>query len=108
MAGHVGALLAGAEILQRGVNPANAIGLAAWGYLVYLQIRVSLDAELFTWLANGGTAQEIDGFLVTAGLIPAAKERSPAGRCQGAIGLWRRLLIVLVVELVAVAIGLRW
>jgi len=107
MAGHAGAVLAGFGILHQGVEAAYLAALAAWGYLVYLQIRVSLDAELFGWLANGGAPAELDGFLVRAGLLREARERTAEDRCRGAFRLWRQLLAVLVVELVAVAVGLR-
>ena len=107
MAGHVGAMLAGIGILHQGVEAAYLAGLGAWGYLVYLQVRVSLDAELFGWLANGGTPEELDGFLVRSGLISGKRERSVEDRCRGALRLWRQLMVVLAVELVAVMIGLR-
>jgi hypothetical protein len=107
MAGHVGAVLAGLGILHQGVEAAYLMGLAAWGYLVYLQVRVSLDAELFSWLANGGTTAEMDGFLGRAGLISGARERSVEDRCRGAVRLWKQLMVVLFVELVVVVIGLR-
>jgi len=106
-AGHVGAILAGAGILHQGVEAPYLIALAAWGYLVYLQMRVSLDAELFSWLGSGGTTEELDGFLVRAGLLSAPRERSDEDRCRGAIRLWKRLLFVLAVELAAVVAGLR-
>jgi hypothetical protein len=102
MAGHAGAVLAG-----MGQGPARLVALAAWGYLVYLQVRVSLDVELFTLLANGVAPGEMDGFLVRAGLIKSPRERSPEDRCRGALRLWRQLMIVLVIELVAVVIALR-
>ena len=107
MAGHVGALLAGIGILHQGVEAAYLVGLGAWAYLVYLQVRVSLDAELFSWLASGGTVAELDGFLVRAGLISGGRERSVEDRCRGALRLWKQLLVVLFVELTAVVIGLR-
>jgi len=107
LAGHVGALLAGWGLLQRHAEPAFLVALAAWAYLVYLQVRVSLDAELFGWLAGGGEVDEMDGFLVRAGLIPAGRARTAPDRCRGALRLWRQLLAVLALELVAVAVGLR-
>jgi hypothetical protein len=106
-AGHVGAILAGLGILHQGMEAAYLTALAAWGYLVYLQIRVSLDAELFEWLANGATTAELDGFLVKSGLIRVGRERTADDRCKGALGLWRQLMAVMAVELIAVLIGLR-
>lgn len=103
MAGHVGAVLAALGT----PGPARLVALAAWGYLVYLQVRVSLDVELFTLLANGATTAEVDGFLVRSGLLGQARERSDADRCRGALRLWKWLMGVLVIELVAAVIGLR-
>lgn len=100
--GHAGAVMAG-----MGHGPARLVALAAWGYLVYLQVRVSLDAELFTLLADGVAPAEMDGFLARAGLIGTPRERSPQDRCRGALLLWRQLMIVLAIELVAVVIALR-
>ncbi|MFN0101804.1 MAG: hypothetical protein ACKV2U_06910 [Bryobacteraceae bacterium] len=105
-AGHVGAVLAGSALAVQGPGIGYLVGLAAWGYLVYLQVRVALDAELFSWLANGGDLAEIDDFLVRAGLISATRERSADERCRGALRLWRRLIAALVVELAAVGAGL--
>jgi hypothetical protein len=68
---------------------------------------VSLDAELFGWLADGGTTVELDSFLVRSGLIREGRERSGEDRCRGALWLWRQIVIVLAIELAAVAIGLR-
>ena len=107
MAGHVGAVLAGMGILHRGLDGFHAVALGAWGYMIYLQLRVHLDAELFTWLAEGGTTEELDGFLVRMGLLQKARERSGEERLRGAMGLWRQLVAVLVIELVAAVIGLR-
>lgn len=106
MAGHVGALLAGMGILHQGVAAGYVVALVAWGYLVYLQVRVSLDAELFSWLALGGETGDVDSFLVRSALVGAARERSVDDRCLGALRLWRRLMVVLVVEIVAVGVGL--
>lgn len=103
MAGHVGAVLAALGT----PGPARLAALAAWGYLVYLQVRVSLDAELFTLLANGATPVDLDGFLVRAKLIKTARERTDEDRCRGALRLWRQLIAVLVLELIAAVIGLR-
>ena len=103
MAGHVGVVLAALGT----PGPARLVALAAWGYLVYLQVRVSLDAELFTVLANGATPVDLDGFLVRSGLVKQARERTDEDRCRGALRLWRWLMAVLVVELVAAVIGLR-
>ena len=103
MAGHVGAVLAA----MGPSGPARLIALAAWCYLVYLQIRVSLDAELFTLFANGATAAEVDGFLSKSGLVKRIRERTTEDRCRGALRLWRWLMGVLILELAAAVIGLR-
>lgn len=102
MAGHVGAVLA-----ALGHGPARWVALSCWFYLIYLQLRVSLDAELFTLLANGTTPPDLDGFLVRAGLIARARERSAEDRCAGAWRLWRTLLVVVVLELAAVAVAMQ-
>ena len=108
MAGHAIGLLAGVGVLARGASPWFAAGLAAWGYLVYLQLRVAIDAELFGWLASGAGTAEMDGFLVRTGLLKRAVDRPDADRVRGAMALWRRLLGVLAFEFVAVLAGLAW
>jgi hypothetical protein len=107
MAGHAGAVLAGLGMLHRGAGPAHAVALGAWALLIYLQLRVHLDAELFQWLAEGGSMEELDTFLERTGLRKRSGERSADERLRGALGLWRQLLAVLVIELAAAAIGLR-
>ena len=105
-AGHAGAVVAGMGIVYQGPGIGFLLALAAWGYLVYLQVRVALDAELFASLGRGAAVEEMDQFLVTAGLVGSVKTRTDLDRCLGAVRLWRRLLVALVVELVAVGAGL--
>lgn len=99
-------MVAGMGILYQGPGIGFLLALGAWGYLVYLQVRVALDAALFESLGRGAAVEEIDQFLVTAGLVGKVKTRTDLDRCLGAVRLWRRLLVALVVELVAVGAGL--
>ena len=108
MAGHGAGVVAGVGVTVQGASPGLVVALVAWGYLVYLQVRVAIDAELFGWLAEGAAVAEMDGFLVRAGLLKRAVERTDEDRVRGAMGLWRRLLVTLVVEFVAVLAGLAW
>ncbi|MBI2688482.1 MAG: hypothetical protein HYX27_19430 [Acidobacteria bacterium] len=105
-AGHAGAVIAGIGLIHQGLGIGYAAGLFAWACLVYLQIRVSLDAELFTLLANGAEPADLDNFLVRSRLLTSPRQRSIEDRCRGAAALWRKLLTVLVIELVSVGAGL--
>jgi hypothetical protein len=105
-AGHAGAVIAGFALITRGFHPALAAPLALWALVVYWQVRASLDAALFEWLAEGAKPDEIDHFLHRAGLIGPPRERPAADRCRGGMGIARRLVGAVVAEWVAVGVGL--
>ncbi len=98
--------MAACGLFLQGAVPGYLVALAAWALLVYFQVRAGLDAELLEWLAGGLAAEELDTFLVRAGLIQSAAARTIADRCAGARRLWFRLLVSLVVELVALGAGI--
>ncbi|HEU0120670.1 MAG TPA: hypothetical protein VFQ91_09110 [Bryobacteraceae bacterium] len=105
-AGHVGAVLAGLGLVHQGLRFGYVAALGLWACLVYLHVRVRLDEELFTWLAEGSDPGSLDQFLERAGLRKRPNSPRPAAeRMAGAVRLWRRLLLVLALELLSAAGG---
>lgn len=110
-ASNCAALIAGAGLLL-GRPGAGRLFFAAsavlWLAAVYLGLRVAIDAGLFRDLAEapeeGGRA--LDEWLRSRGLGQPARERSMEERSRGALRLWIRLLVVVVVQMAALAAGL--
>jgi hypothetical protein len=105
-AGHAGVVIAGFALITKGFHPAMAVAVAIWALVVYWQVRASLDAALFEWLAEGAKPNEIDHFLHRAGLIGPPRERTAADRCRGGAGIARRLVGAVLAEWVAVLVGI--
>ena len=99
---HVGAALAGFHIHSQshGIWFCFA-SLLCWCAVVYLAVRIKIDAGFFVLLAADPdhAPEELDHFLDKAGLRKVTKSRTIDERCQGAIGLWRKMVAVLVLQL---------
>ena len=93
LAGHVGAVIAGFRI----GSGLSTSALICWLAMIYFSIRVQLDAELLDLLAED--PQQLDTFLAEAGLKKRADSRSIEDRCQGAVKLWKCLVLALILEL---------
>lgn len=65
----------------------------------YWQIRLSLDAKLFTALAHSViTPQQLDISLTQLKMRKTTKERSMLERCQGALKLYQKLVGITLVQ----------
>ncbi|MGC4049542.1 MAG: hypothetical protein QM757_08530 [Paludibaculum sp.] len=112
-AGNCAALLAGAGLLLGHPGLARllfASSLVFWLPAVYLGLRVSIDAGLFSDLAEapeaGGTA--LDEWLRSRGFGKPAQGRSMEERSRGALKLWVRLLVVVAAQIASLLAGLLW
>ncbi len=100
---HVGALLAGLHIHSQahGVWFCFA-SLLCWCVVVYLAVRIKIDAGFFEILAADPdhAPEQLDHFLDNAGLRKVSKSRTIDERCRGALGLWRKMVAMVVVQLI--------
>lgn len=106
-AAHVGGIAAFAHRPSSALGYALiAVSLLAWTAVIYFSIRAKLDAELFDMLADdpARAAGRLDFFLASARLVNApADSRSIEDRIAGGIGLWKRLLASVAVQLLSLA-----
>lgn len=106
-AAHVGGIAAFAHRPSSVIGYALiAISLLAWTAVIYYAIRVKLDSELFDMLADdpARAASRLDFFLASARLVNAPSEaRSIEDRIAGGIGLWKRLLVCVAIQLITLA-----
>jgi hypothetical protein len=97
----VGALLAH-PVAERMVFAASIL---CWPVACYFGVRVAIDASLFRELAreaaDGG--QALDELLRTWGLSSVKPERTIGERSRGALRLWVRLIVVVAVQVAALA-----
>ncbi len=103
LAAHVGALLAGFHVQSQapGIWLCFA-SLLCWCVVLYLAVRIKIDAGFFDLLAADPdhAPEQLDQFLDKAGLRKLSKSRTNDERCQGALGLWRRMVAMVIVQLV--------
>jgi hypothetical protein len=101
LAGHAAALMSVLS-LSRGWIEWSA--LLVWCAVVYLSIRVRLDAQLFELLAQH-PAEQLDHWLDAAGLRKHTSARTMEDRRRGAMRLWRALLVAVVIEIALMLAG---
>lgn len=83
-----------------------AASLACWTAVIYLAIRVTLDAALFDMLAEDPDRGpgRLDFFLASARLRQEVTDTRPIeDRIQGAVGLWKKLLLATGLQLATLA-----
>lgn len=107
-AGHCAALIGTAGVLFSRSLAARivfAVPALAWPAACYFSFRVAIDASLFQELAleQDGAARALDSWLVSRGLLRAARDRTLADRMEGALALWRRLVAVVALQATALA-----
>lgn len=105
-AGHAGAVVAVLAYYKHGFRPAYVCALALWALVVYLQVRVRLDAGLFRWLATGTSLDTVDAFLAETGLRARRPSVPAADRIAGALRLWKWLIAAVIAEWVLLLVRL--
>ena len=113
LAGHAAAIMSVLCIMGRG-GAGEWLGCLAilnWCAVVYLAIRVKIDAAFFELLADH-SAEQLDAWLKATGLREETTQRTLAERRAGGLRLWRRLgfavaiqIALLLLALVSTAIG---
>lgn len=110
-ASHCAAIIAGIGVLvSHGDRERLLLGVSMLCWLVacYLGVRVAIDASLFRHLAgepvDGG--QALDELLRTWGLSRASSDRTPAERSRGALKFWKRLIVIVIVQVAILGAGL--
>ena len=107
-ASNCAAVMAAVGLLLSHVEAARllfAASVLCWPMAVYLGVRVAIDASMFRdlsgELADGG--QALDKLLRDRGLSRARPERTLAERSRAAIKIWKRMIVIVAVQLAIVA-----
>ena len=76
--------------------------LSCWCAVAYFAVRVKIDAGFFELLAADPdhAPQQLDEFLDKAGLRKISKSLTIEERCKGALGLWRKMVAMVVLQLI--------
>jgi hypothetical protein len=105
LAGHVAVVI---SMLSESVGWIRWCSILVWCSIVYLTIRVKMDARFFELLAVH-SAEQLDQWLDTAGLRNKAAPRTIQERRRGALRLWRALVAAVAIEIALLLLGmLRW
>jgi hypothetical protein len=106
IASHCAALIGAVGVLLAHTIAARAVFVApvlCWPGACYFALRVSIDASLFKELAlvpdEGGPA--LDELLRRHGFAGAPLDRTITERSAGALKLWKRLIAVTAIQIVA-------
>jgi hypothetical protein len=102
VAGHVAAVICTLSI-QTGDAPTKC-ALLVWCVVIYLAIRVRMDALFFELLADH-PAEQLDNWMKAAGLRKHAPARTIQDRRRGALRLWRALLAAVGIEIALMLAG---
>jgi hypothetical protein len=73
--------------------------------MVYLSIRVKMDARFFELLAVH-SGEQLDQWLDTTGLRKNAAPRTIQERRRGALRLWRALVAAVAIEIALLLLGM--
>jgi hypothetical protein len=101
LAGHAAALM---SVLSLGRGWIEWGALLVWCAVVYLSIRVRLDAQLFEVLAKN-PPEQLDTWLDAAGLRKHTSPRTMEDRRRGAMRLWRALVAAVGIEIAFMLAG---
>lgn len=104
--GHAGAVVAVFAGFA-GEMPVFAAALTLWVLVCLYAVRVRLDASLFRALAGAGGhgAEHLDALLIRWRLKRRIQNRTIAERSEAAIGLLRRLIALVALEVIALSAG---
>ena len=98
-ASHLAAVLA--------ISKFKWLPLLAWGFVLYLSVRVRLDTQFLEMLADDpeGTPSKLDEWLSMTGLRSRRAERSIEDRCKGARDLAHNLVYALLLQFLVTALA---
>lgn len=102
LAGHAAALIA--AVLLRGAGWLAFCALLVWCAVIYLAVRVKMDAQFFELLADH-PPDHFDTWLASAGLRKSSAPRTIPERRRGALRLWRALVAAVAIEIAFVLAG---
>jgi hypothetical protein len=102
LAGHVATAIC---IFSTGNTRIKACAVLLWCAIVYLAVRVKIDVRFFELLADHPT-EELDAWLEATGLRKNTPPRTIQQRTQGALRLWRVLMVAVVAEIALMVIAL--
>ncbi len=102
LAGHSAALIA--AVLLRSAGWIALCALLVWCVVIYLSVRVRMDAQFFDLLADHPVDQ-LDTWLDSAGLRKNSAPRTIPERRRGALRLWRALVAATAIEIAFVLAG---
>jgi len=80
--------------------------LLFWCAVVYLAVRVAMDARFFELLADERDADELDAWLDSAGLKKRGAPRTMADRRRGALRLWLALTMVAAAQIGLIVVSI--
>jgi hypothetical protein len=84
-----------------------AASLLFWFLASWLAVRVAIDAKLFRVMAAAEDGEAaVDHLLLNWGFRVKSKHDSMESRILGALGLWRRAVVTLAIQLTLLAVGL--
>jgi hypothetical protein len=85
-----------------------AASMACWPVACFLALRVAIDAALFRELAGEASSgwRSFDELLRKWGLLRGSAERTVAERSRGAMKLWKRLIVIVVLQVAILGAGL--
>jgi hypothetical protein len=105
LAGHIAAVISVVTIGKAGSGVWIERGsLLVWCAIVYLTVRVKLDASFFELLTIH-PAEQLDQWLDATGLRKSAPPRSTEQRRRGAMRLWRALVAAVAIEIALMMLG---
>jgi hypothetical protein len=114
LAGHATAVMSVLSLHANGPEAWIAcVAVLVWCAVVYLAIRVKLDAQFFELLAaepsSAASAEQLDDWLAHTGFRKNHEPRTIPERRRGALRLWRMLVAAVVLQIVLLLlILLRW
>jgi hypothetical protein len=106
LAGHVAAVMSVLSMWKGGSGAwIEGCAVLVWCAVVYLSIRVKIDALFFELLAVH-PAEQLDDWLHAAGIRKNAPPRTVQERRRGALRLWRALLFAVAIQIALMFAGL--
>jgi len=107
-ASNVAAIVAGISVAlvhSKAVQIACTVSMLCWLVGCYFAVRVTIDASLFRQLAANHVEAcgDLDEWLRRLGWLRGETDRSLTDRTRAALALWRRQVVLLALQLMALA-----